>query len=172
MKSNIILIGMPWSGKTSLWQPLAKATGRHFVDFDDDIIKTGGRTSVTQCLEELWEEGFLELEKTLALGLNIRNTVLSTSGSVALCLEAMEYLREEGTCIYIDVPTEIITTRLPDMKTGRIIWMQDWKNLEDVLIQRRESYEKSYDYRFVNDSDKSVEEVQNRFLNWFSETVK
>lgn len=171
MKSNIILTGMPWSGKTTIWKLLAEHTGKYFLDFDDDVIESGDRPSVAEYLEQLWEERFLEMEKALIFTLDIENTILATSWSVALCHDAMEYLKENGSCIYIDVPTEIITTRLQNMKTGRIVWMQDGKTLKDILAERRESYEQSYDYRFLNNTNGSIEQVQEKFLAWYIEKL-
>ncbi len=172
MKSNIILTGMPWSGKTTLWKALAKRTDRAFLDFDDDVIESWDRPSVAQCLEQLWEAQFLELENKLALELNIQDTVLATSGSVALCLEAMTHFKIDGTVIYIDTPTEIIASRLPHMKTDRIVLLQTGKTLEDVLKERRNSYEQTYDHRFLSNLKGSIAEIQEQFLIWFDQTVK
>ncbi len=126
---NIILTWMPWSGKTNIWKKLSKEIWANFCDFDDDVLeKISLETAeealwvlnlrktwlipenlsykeVKKLLELLWDEKFLELEWFMWKNLNFESqTVLSTSGSLPLRLDAMEHLKNNWKVIYIDIP--------------------------------------------------------------------
>lgn len=160
---NIILTWMPWSGKTNIWKKLAQELGINFCDFDDDVLEKITLSTaeealwvlnlrktwlipenlsykeVKKLLELLWDEKFLELEWFMWKNLNFESqTVLSTSGSLPLRLDAMEHLKNNWKVIYIDIPLELIISRLQEMKTDRIIWM--WKMTLEEILQYRESY--------------------------------
>jgi shikimate kinase len=76
---NIILIGMPGSGKTSIGRLLSRKLGMEVIDFDDDVIEVEMKDSCANVLSELGEEKFLEMEEKLALNLKINNKILSCS---------------------------------------------------------------------------------------------
>lgn len=79
---NIILIGMPGCGKTSIGRLLSRKLWMEVIDFDDDVIEVEMRKSCADVLSELWEEKFLEIEERLALNLKLKNKILSCSWSV------------------------------------------------------------------------------------------
>lgn len=169
---NIILTWMPWSGKTNIWKKLAQELGINFCDFDDDVLEKITLSTaeealwvlnlrktwlipenlsykeVKKLLELLWDEKFLELEWFMWRNLNFESqTVLSTSGSLPLRLDAMEHLKNNWKVIYIDIPLELIISRLQEMKTDRIIWM--WKmTLEEILEYRENFYKYTKDLNF------------------------
>lgn len=169
---NIILTWMPWSGKTNIWKKLAQELGINFCDFDDDVLEKITLSTaeealwvlnlrktwlipenlsykeVKKLLELLWDEKFLELEWFMWKNLNFESqTVLSTSGSLPLRLDAMEHLKNNWKVIYIDIPLELIISRLQEMKTDRIIWM--WKmTLEEILEYRENFYKYTKDLNF------------------------
>ncbi|NVP17456.1 AAA family ATPase [Candidatus Gracilibacteria bacterium] len=169
---NIILTGMPGSGKTNIGKKLAQELGINFCDFDDDVLekitlstaeealgvlnlrKTGlipenlSYKEVKKLLELLGDEKFLELEGFMGRNLNFESqTVLSTSGSLPLRLDAMEHLKNNGKVIYIDIPLELIISRLQEMKTDRIIGMGKM-TLEEILQYRESYYFRSTDINF------------------------
>jgi len=171
-EKNIILTGMPWAWKTSIWKPFAKQIGYNFLDFDDDILeKISLETSekiisvlnisshwiiaeniankeVKDLLDLLWDDDFLKLEWYMWENLNFNEpTVLSTSWSLPLELWAMAHLKVDWEIVYIDTPIEVILNRLELMKTDRIIWM--WKmTLEEILNYRKKFYDVTKDYNF------------------------
>lgn len=178
---------MPWSGKTTIWKKLYKELWYDFCDFDDDILEKitletaeevlwvlNLRNSwfipedivnreVKDILELLWDDDFLRLEWFMWKNLNFKNpTVLSTSWSLPLSLDAIYHLQQNWKVIYINTDLSIILSRLKQMKTSRIVWM--WKmSLEEILIHRSNFYTLTQDAsfnvpHFRYDPDKSKEE--------------
>lgn len=140
MQKNYILIGMPGSGKTTLGKRLAQEMKMKFLDFDDDIIEKGEQQSVEELLRELWEKAFLELEENLALEIELKNTVLSTSGSLPLSSRAMLHLSQFGDIVYIKAPIEEIEARIDSMRIERIVGFPE-RTLEELLIERERFYD-------------------------------
>ncbi len=145
--NNLILIGMPGSGKSTLGKRLAEFLKKDFIDFDDDVLEQPEKPSVWEILTDLWDEWFLDYEEQETLKLRFENTVFSCSGSQPLREKAMNYLKKLGTVVWIDVPVEIIESRLQDMKVERIVWMGKM-SLREILLWRKDFYRKSFDYRF------------------------
>ncbi len=163
---NIVLTWMPWSGKTSIWRPLAEKLWMKIVDFDDDIIEPIMWKTVGEVLEELWDENFLSLEEKLSCELELENTILSTSWSVPLKDKAMNYLKTQWVVIYIKIPLSTIKTRLESMKVDRIVWMKNM-TMDEILTYRQNFYENSYDYVFNTQWLASKEEIFEEFWKWF-----
>jgi len=163
---NIILIWMPGSWKTTIWKQLAEKLNMNFLDFDDDIIEKQSWKTVAQLLEELGEEKFLDYEEQLVLSLDdIKNTILSTSWSVPLKENAMKKLKQLWKVIYLDIPLDIIKSRLKVMKVDRIVGMKNM-TMDEILEYRRSFYEKSYDYKFTISENLSKEEVFELFYEF------
>jgi len=160
---NIIVTWMPWSGKTTIWEKLSKEIWANFCDFDDDILEkitletaeealwvlnlrstwlipeNLSYKEVKKLLELLWDDKFLELEWFMWRNLVFESqTILSTSWSLPLRLDAMAHLKQNWKVIHIDIPLELIISRLNEMKTDRIIWM--WKMTLEEILEYRESY--------------------------------
>jgi shikimate kinase len=148
--NNLILIGMPWAGKTTIWNPLAEKLQYRFRDSDEDILKKTTH-DVSHWLEQLGDDSFLEFEAMLVKEYYqyITHTVLSTWWSVVLVPESVTFLKERGKLILLDTPIESILEREASMKTERIVGM-NWenprfKNLRELFEFRRETYRKSAD---------------------------
>lgn len=161
MENNIYLIWMPWSGKSTIGKQLATKLSKNFLDFDDLLEKTANMT-VGQLLTELWENMFAGYEKNLALSLEYSNTVISLSWSVSLIDEVMTFLKKSGPVIYINTPIDTIKKRLPQMKTDRIVGLNE-STIDQIFQQRKPQYEKWADYTFDNLQDASPEEVFKNF---------
>lgn len=103
------------------------------------------------------------------------NTVISTSWSLPLKKEAIEYLRENWYCVYIDTPNEVILRRMQVMKVERIIWMEAKINkwvekkeaLKMVLKERTRIYENCYDHKFQTDWLGTQKEIFEEFKKDF-----
>jgi len=110
MLSNIVLVGMPGSGKSTVGVILAKLTSRDFVDTDILIQKTDGR-SLQNILDE---DGYLALrsiEERMLCGLECRNHVIATGGSAVYSRAAMEHLRADGIVVFLDVDLAVLESR-------------------------------------------------------------
>ncbi len=119
MGNNIILIGMPGAGKSTIGVILAKALGYDFLDSDLVICRRSGRT-LQEILDQDGLERFLQLEEDVICDLHPDHTVLATGGSVPMRDRAMEHLKPLGTVVYLQVALEELRTRLSNIKTRGI----------------------------------------------------
>ena len=111
---NVILIGMPGCGKSTVGVVLAKALGMDFIDADLVIQRSAGKR-LSALIDELGDEGFRQLENRVNAGIEAENTVIATGGSVVYGQEAMEHLRAIGQVIYLQLSYEQIEERLGDL---------------------------------------------------------
>ena len=118
MNRNIVLIGMPGAGKSTVGVVLAKKLGYRFVDSDLVIQDTYGKL-----LHEL------------------KRSVIATGGSAVYGAEAMEHLRKIGTVIYLQLPFEEIAGRLGDL-SARGVTLREGQTLSDLYAERVPLYEK------------------------------
>lgn len=116
IRSNIVLIGMPGSGKSTVGVVLAKQAGCDFVDTDVIIQTSQGRT-----LQDIVDrDGHLALrriEEEVLLGLSLRNHVIATGGSAVYSERAMAHLRSEGIPVFLDVDLSSLEARVRDFGT-------------------------------------------------------
>lgn len=105
-KENIVLTGMPASGKTTIGKKIAQDTGRVFVDTDEEIIKKTGMT-IPEIFEKYGESGFRDLETEIAKDVGKRRSlVIATGGGIILRQENIDYLKQNGRIYFIDRPLE------------------------------------------------------------------
>ena len=138
MKSNVVLIGMPGSGKSTLGVLLAKVIDYSFTD-TDLIISRRADKPLQQILDHDGLESFLCLEEAVGSELDCDRTVIATGGSMILSAQAMAHLRNIGTIVYIDVPLEEITRRVKNIRTRGIVFRHN-ETLEDVYRIRAPLY--------------------------------
>ena len=137
---NIILTGMPGSGKSTIGVLLAKALGYGFVDVDLLIQEREGAL-LQELLDSRGTAAFLEAEEEAVRSLDCRHTVIAPGGS-ALCREgAARYLCRLGPIVYLNVPLEELTRRIHNM-SQRSIAMEPGQTLADVLAFRDPLYRK------------------------------
>lgn len=161
MKNNIILIGMPGVGKSSVGVVLAKALGYHFVDSDLVIQQTQGKL-LCEIIEEYGNDGFLQIENRINSGIDVDRTVLATGGSAVYGREAMEHFKNIGTVLYMKAEYDTINSRLSNL-VGRGVAMKSGQTLRDLYEERSELYEKYADITVVVDN-MSIEEIISNIL--------
>jgi len=137
---NIILIGMPGSGKSTVGVVLAKALGYRFIDSDLLIQETLG-DRLSEIIEKEGIPEFHRLENIINLRINPENTVIATGGSAIYGEEAMNHFRQIGTVIYLKLSYEEIEKRLGDLKM-RGITIKEGETLKDLYEERIPLYEK------------------------------
>lgn len=102
-KDNIVLIGMPGVGKSTIGVVLAKVLGYQFVDADLVIQEKEGKL-LCEIIEEVGADGFIEVENRINSQIKAHHAIIATGGSVVYGREAMEHLRQIGTVIYLKLP--------------------------------------------------------------------
>lgn len=141
---NIILIGMPGCGKSTLGVLLAKTLGYEFIDTDLIIQKNTGRL-LHKIVEEDGKEAFLDNERDAILTLSqTEGTVIATGGSAVLRERAMEHLKKNGVVVYLSLPYMAVSKRIRNIKT-RGIAFGEGETLRDIYNQRLPYYEKYAD---------------------------
>lgn len=153
---NIVLIGMPGAGKSTVGVVLAKKLGMSFMDSDLVIQEQEGKT-LHEIIEENGTEGFLTIEDKVNAAINPTNTVIATGGSVIYGSNAMAHLSEIGTVCYLKLSYESIDERLGDL-AQRGVALKDGQSLLDLYKERTPLYEK-YANLVIDCENKNIREV-------------
>ncbi len=133
---NLILIGMPGSGKSTVGPLLAERTKREFVD-TDDIIKAADGRELKDIVRDEGRERFLELQQSLIMSHRFTNCVIATGGGVVISSKLMNYLKMIGTIIFLDENPEVLESRLaPERRLARA----EGQTFGDVYRERRPLY--------------------------------
>lgn len=156
MKNNIVLIGMPGVGKSTVGVILAKVLGYQFLDADLVIQEQEGKL-LHEIIEEKGTDGFIRVENRVNASLDTDKTIIATGGSVVYGTEAMEHLKEIGQVVYLEVSFEELKKRLADIK-GRGVVLRVGQTLKDLYLERTPLYEKYADVT-VNEEGLGVEET-------------
>ncbi|KAF5086182.1 Shikimate kinase [anaerobic digester metagenome] len=166
---NIILIGLPGAGKSTLGVILAKTLGMHFIDTDIVIQEHTGRL-LQSIIDEKGTEFFLKKEEESILSLNLCNTVIATGGSVIYGAQAMEHLKSGGIIVFLSISYNEMVKRLNNIKTRGIVLFPG-QTLRDVYDQRTPLYEKYADIRidcsndpFEHIVEKVVDSIQEKSI--------
>ena len=137
--NNIVLIGMPGVGKSTLGVVLAKELGYQFVDADLLIQERENRL-LKEIIAEDGVDGFLKIENDVNASISADKTVIATGGSVIYGKEAMEHLKEIGTVVYLKLDYDTLDSRLGNLK-GRGVVLKDGQTLNDLYNERIPLYE-------------------------------
>lgn len=141
--NNIVLIGMPGVGKSTVGVVLAKNLGYSFLDSDLLIQKREGRV-LHEIIEEKGLEGFNCIENEVNASIEAERTVIATGGSVIYGAEAMEHLRAAGVVVYLHLPLGELQIRLGDLNE-RGVSMQKGQTLASLMEERTPLYERYAD---------------------------
>lgn len=153
---NIILIGMPGCGKSTIGIVLAKVMGYRFID-SDLLIQEMENRRLSEILIEDGPDRFNEIENEVNGSIEAEKTIIATGGSVVYGKEAMEHLRNIGTVIYLRLPYEEIEKRLGDL-LERGISMQEGQTLRDLYDERGPLYEK-YAHLIIDIGQQDIRET-------------
>ena len=143
LKNNIVLIGMSAAGKSTIGVVIAKRLGYDFLD-SDLLIQKQEKALLSEIIEEKGIDGFLEIENQVNLGIDVQNTVIAPGGSVVYCAEAMEHLKDIAVIVYLEVPLEILESRIKSTKSRGIV-IRENQSFEDVYFERKKLFEKYAD---------------------------
>ena len=160
---NIILIGMPGTGKSVVGKALAKRLGYTFVDADDVIVETTGKT-LPEILRTDGLDAFLEIEARVGETMDYENTVIATGGSMVLSDSAMTHLKENGIAVWLETPLSQITERMPEDLTDRGVAAPQGMTIREIYKHREPLYAKYADLIVVSregehDTARQVEQM-------------
>jgi len=131
---NIVLIGMPGVGKSTVGVLLAKALGRYFLDSDVFIQAIQGRA-----LQEIIDAAFCKIEEEYTLCIDLTNAVIATGGSVVYSEEAMRQLAAHGVIVHLDLPVERIEERLRNLNTRGVV-IEKGQTVRSLYDERQPLY--------------------------------
>lgn len=156
MKKNIVLIGMPAVGKSTVGVVVAKRLGYDFID-TDLLIQAQEDRLLKEIIEEEGIEGFLEIEDRVNREIMSEKAVISPGGSVVYCENAMRHFKEIGTVIYLKVSYEEIARRIDNAKNRGVV-LKEGQTLKMLYDERVKLFEAYADSIIVEDG-KTIEET-------------
>ena len=160
-KKNVVLIGMPGAGKSTIGVILAKVLGKDFIDADLVIQKKEGRL-LREIIEQEGPDGFLAVEERVNARLCPDAAVIATGGSVVYGQRAMEHLGRIGAIVYLKLSYPAVESRLRDIR-GRGVVLRDGQTLMDLYQERAVLYERYADVT-VEEDGLGVEETLEKTL--------
>lgn len=159
---NIVLIGMPGAGKSTVGVVLAKMLNRDFVDVDLVIQKKHGKT-LQDLIRAEGPEGFIALEGQALCALDVEGTVIATGGSAVYSEEGMRHLQDLGQVIYLQLPFAEVSARVGDLDERGVVFRQEGEfDLQELFNERDPLYRK-----YAN----TIVEVSNLPINKAAEKV-
>ena len=164
---NIILIGMPGAGKSTVGVILAKTLGMTFVDTDIAIQERTGRL-LQEIIDMEGPDAFLKTEEETVLSLSCRNSVIATGGSVVFSGKAMEHLKEDRVVVYLAISFDEMAKRFRNITTRGIVLFKD-ESLSDMYHERVPLYERYADITVdcsKGDFEEIVGEVIGKIGRW------
>lgn len=163
---NIVLIGMPGAGKSTVGVVLAKVMGLQFID-SDLLIQEQENCLLREIIERDGLEGLIAIEEQVNAEIKTDNSVIATGGSVIYGAKAMEHLREIGVVVYIKLSYETIEKRLGNIKQRGVVF-REGQTLKSLYEERCPLYEK-YAHITVDSENLNLEDVMEKIK---AETLK
>lgn len=167
---NIIFIGMPTAGKSTIGVVAAKRLGYGFID-SDLLIQEQEGCLLKDIIEREGVDGFLAIENQVNRDIDTDRSVIAPGGSAVYCKEAMEHFKEIGTVIYLKASYETIESRLENIK-GRGVVLRDGQTLKDLYDERTGLFEQYADITVCEDGitiDETIEAVLDTYGKFLSE---
>ncbi|MEE1196147.1 MAG: shikimate kinase [Lachnospiraceae bacterium] len=153
---NIVLIGMPGSGKSTIGVVLAKVLGYEFLDSDLVIQKRENRL-LSEIIEQEGVDGFLKIENDVNKSLDVERTVIATGGSAVYGKEAMEHLKETGTVIYLRLAYKPLRRRLGSLKKRGVV-LRKGQTFRMLYEERTPLYEQYADL-IIDEENRTIRET-------------
>ncbi|KGF09090.1 hypothetical protein HMPREF1635_04895 [Clostridiales bacterium S5-A14a] len=158
---NIVLIGMPASGKSTVGIHLAEKLNINFIDTDDLIEKCEGM-KLQEIIDERGNDYFWNVEERILCNLKCNDTVIATGGSAILFPKAIDHLKEIGKIVYLEQSIDLLKMRLSNLDS-RGVTLDEGESIESLYNYRVPLYRK-YSQTTVKVADKSVEDVVDEII--------
>ena len=155
-RKNIVFVGMPASGKSTVGVIVAKVMGMNFID-SDIVIQQRENTKLNELIEEHGIDDFLKREEQALLSINVDNTVIATGGSAIYSDAGMKHLSNNATIIYLKVSLDNLKDRLTDLKARGVV-IRPGESIEQMYATRSVLYEKYADI-IVEEKGTSIEDT-------------
>lgn len=159
MKDNLIFIGMPAVGKSTVGVVVAKRLGKRFVDVDL-VIQEQEKKLLREIIADVGEDGFLKVENRVNAGIEAENSVISPGGSVVYCEEAMRHYKEIGIIVYLKASYQTIKRRIRNPKKRGVV-LRGGQTLRDLYNERVPYFEKYADITVCEDGCRIEETIEN-----------
>lgn len=161
---NLVLIGMPGSGKSKVGSILAPLLKRQFVDLDEFNFQEFQRDPA-DFLAELGSEKMLDLEAKQTQKFQLQDAVVATSGSTPLRKAGIQHLRQNALTLWLKVPVAILASRIEGRADGatRIVGLQG-KSLAELAHYRHKFYAENCDLSFTLNQEEPATEVAKKIL--------
>lgn len=159
---NIILIGMPTCGKTTLGKRLARKLGCDFLD-TDDVIRQRNGCRLQEIIEREGRDGFMQREEEAVCSVHTDHTVIATGGSVVYSPTAMAHLKSLGRVVYLYITYPMLKKRMGDPHARGVVLAPGF-TLKDLYDERTRLYEQYADITLVEQPDSSAETWVNDLL--------
>ncbi len=156
MKKNLVLIGMPAVGKSTIGVILAKELGYDFID-TDLLIQNQEKRLLKEIIKDEGIDGFLEIENQVNRDLDVVRSIIAPGGSVVYCEGAMQHFKEIGTIIYLHVSYAEIERRIEDAKNRGVV-LRKGQELKDLYEERKILFERYADIT-ISEDGKSIEDT-------------
>lgn len=166
---NIVLIGMPGVGKSTMGVILAKVLSRDFIDTDVYIQTREGR-SLQKIIDAEGLAIFCDIEERYVMTLKCKNSVIATGGSVVYSRKAMEHLRSSGIIIYLFLPVKLLKERIETF-SGRGLVIRSNQDIDGLYTERLPLYDRYKDIE-IDCSYKTHEEVISLIILRLKEYLK
>lgn len=141
---NIVLIGMPWCGKSTVGVLLAKVLARPFVDADVMIQAREGR-KLQAIIDTDGVDALCAVEEAYFLSLECTGHVIATGGSVVYSPAAIAHLKASGVCVFLSLPLSVLEQRATGIETRGVV-RTPGQTLEDLFRERVPLYEQYADF--------------------------
>ncbi len=164
---NIVLIGMPGAGKSTLGVVLAKILGYEFIDADL-LIQSKLDKTLQKIIDACGPDGFIEVENEVLCTLSASRAIVATGGSAVYSDEAMRPLKSIGTVVYLRVSYEELESRLGGLHERGVVMKNGMgMSLRDLYEERLPLYEKYADVTIDIDG-LSVRDAARRLVDQLS----
>jgi len=158
-KNNIILVGMPSSGKSTIGSILAQKLNMNFID-TDYLIRESQKMDLKDIVNAFGHEHFLKIQENEILRLNAENSIIATGGSVIYGKKSMTYLKNMGNIVYLMLSIEELAARIA---SGRRFAKNAGQSFTELYYERVPLYEKYSDI-IVNCSNKEIDVIVNEII--------
>ena len=159
---NIILIGMPGSGKSTVGVILAKMMTRPYLD-SDILIQLVEKRSLQDIVDADGHMALRHIEENVLLDISCNNHIIATGGSAAYSDKAMTHLKGNGIFVFLDADLETLKSRISNYETRGLAKRPD-QSFEDLFRERLELYRKYADI-IITSKGKNQEEVCDEIIN-------